>query len=63
MDANWKGRNNMSQELEKMCEQIRKDGVLEPKIGVVTPEIRTIDERVIYNVNFINSAREIDKEK
>lgn len=49
----------MSKDLEKMCEEIKKEGVIEPQIGIVTPEIRTIDERVQYNVHIINSPAEI----
>ena len=53
----------MSKELEKLCEEIKKEGVLEPRIGIVTPEIRTIDERVKCNVSFIDSIDELNKEE
>lgn len=52
----------MSKDLEKMCEEIKREGVIEPQIGIVTPEIRTIDERVVYNVQIINSPNDIKNE-
>lgn len=52
----------MSKDLEKMCEAIKKEGVIEPQIGIVTPEIRTIDERIGRNVKVINSSKELNTE-
>lgn len=50
----------MSLDLEKMCEEIKREGVVSPQIGIVTPEIRTVDERVQFNVKVIESVNDID---
>lgn len=52
----------MSRDLEKMCEKIKKEGITEPQIGIVTPEIRTIDERAGRCIKVINSSKELDTE-
>lgn len=57
--AGWKGVR-MSLDLEKMCEEIKREGVVSPQIGIVTPEIRTVDERVQFNVKVIESVNDID---
>lgn len=50
-------------DLEKLCEEIKKEGAIEPQVGIVTPEIRTIDERVKNNVTYIKSIDDITENK
>lgn len=45
--------------LDKIIEDIKAEGCIEPKIGIVTPEIRTIDERAINSTKYIESIKEV----
>ncbi len=41
-------------DLDNLIEELKKDGYKKPQIGLVTPEIRTIDEYVTNAVKFID---------
>lgn len=50
-------------DISALVNEIKKEGYKEPKIGIVTPEIRTIDERVqVTNVKFLDSADEQEQQ-
>lgn len=45
-------------DIKELIKEIKKDGYSKPKIGLVTPEIRTIDECAVPSITFIEDEEE-----
>ncbi|URZ14073.1 hypothetical protein [Clostridium felsineum] len=41
-------------DINELITEIKKDGYHKPQIGLITPEIRTIDEHAMTSVTFID---------
>lgn len=54
--TNFQIKRRFNMDIEKLIEEIKKDEYSKPKIGIISPEIRTINERVNLAVDNDNEV-------